>query len=145
MIHIRPALLDDLQLISSLLPDARSRDLQALIVPRHGATLLAHAGDQPAAIGRALRWKLGAEICDLAVLPAYRRRGIASALIRALLGWCADQNAAYVELTCTLDNAAALGLYQRFQFVPVRTLHIDSQPHMLLRLESLVLQDFRRD
>lgn len=145
MIHIRPALLDDLDFISSLLPDARSRDLNALIMPRHGVTLLAHAGDQPAGIGRALRWRTGAEICDLTVLPAYRRRGIASALLRALLRGCADHGAAFVELTCRRDNTAALALYTRFRFVPARTLHIDSQIHLLLRLESLVFEDFCRD
>lgn len=145
MIHIRPALFDDLPLISSLLPDGRSRDLKALITPAHGVTLLAHIGGQPAAIGRALRWKSGAEICDLTVLPAYRRYGIASAMMCGLLGWCADHGAAYVELTCSPDNTAALALYARFQFVPMRTLYLDSQPHLLLRLESLVLEDFRRD
>jgi ribosomal protein S18 acetylase RimI-like enzyme len=145
MIHIRPALLDDLDFISSLLPDARSRDLNALITPRHGVTLLAQVGDQPAGIARALHWRTGAEICDLNVLPAHRQRGIASALLRALLRWCADHGAAFVELTCSLDNTAALALYARFRFVPARTLHIDSQIHLLLRLESLVLEDFRRD
>lgn len=145
MIHIRPALLDDLELISSLLPDARSRDLKALIRPRHGVTLVAHAGDQPAAVGRALRWKTGAEICDLSVLPGYRQRGMGAALMRRLLRWCADEGADFVELTCRPDNSAALALYARFQFMPVRTLYLDSQPHLLLRLESLVLEDFRRD
>jgi ribosomal protein S18 acetylase RimI-like enzyme len=145
MIHVRPALLDDLEIISSLLPDARSRDLNALITPRHGVTLIAHVMDQPVAIGRALRWKTGAEICDLAVLPACRRRGIGSALMRALLVWCADHGAAYVEVTCSPDNTAALALYAGFRFAPVCTLHLDSRPHLLLRLESLVLEDFRRD
>lgn len=145
MIHVRPALLDDLNLISSLLPDARSRDLNALITPRHGVTLIAHVGGQPVAIGRSLRWKAGVEICDLAVLPAYRRRGIGTVLMRELLRWCADQGAAFVELTCTPDNRAALALYARFGFAPVRTLDIDFCRHLLLRLDLLVLEDFRRD
>jgi ribosomal protein S18 acetylase RimI-like enzyme len=50
-------------------------------------------------------------IHDLAVEPAYRRRGRAQALLRELLAWGAEQGATTVWLHVQTDNEPAMALY----------------------------------
>lgn len=56
-----------------------------------------------------------AEILNLTVDPAYRRRGVASALLAALIE--AAKGSIFLEVA--EDNAAALALYHRFGWEPV--------------------------
>ncbi|SFB77546.1 Acetyltransferase (GNAT) family protein [Nocardioides terrae] len=48
---------------------------------------------------------------NLSVEPAYRRRGLARAVLRELLGWGAEQGATTVWLHVQTDNEPALALY----------------------------------
>ena len=50
------------------------------------------------------------------VAPEHRRQGLASAVMRALLGWAAERGATTAYLQVLADNAAALGLYERLGF-----------------------------
>jgi ribosomal-protein-alanine N-acetyltransferase len=60
-----------------------------------------------------------AELQRIAVAPAYRRAGVASALIEALLDLTAGTEADRVLLEVREDNEAALGLYAQSGFVEI--------------------------
>jgi ribosomal protein S18 acetylase RimI-like enzyme len=147
MHRIRAVEPEDQHFISILLPDYPPRELGHVLKPIHGCTLVVvvEAPASVIAVGRVTRWKHGAELCDVAVDAAFRRRGIGSALVTALLRWCSQRQCTIIELTCRRDNAAAFALYERLGFRTVRTLVIDSQPHALMRLDSVVLEHFSRD
>lgn len=78
--------------------------------------VLAEADDQPVGFLSAFRppsdpaavfiWQLG-------VLPAYRRRGVAGALVRGLLARPACAGVRFVEATTTPGNAAVRALFRR--------------------------------
>lgn len=59
-----------------------------------------------------------AEMLTLAVRPAARRRGLASALVQAAVVALAQADAAVLHLEVAADNAAALALYARAGFTP---------------------------
>lgn len=59
-----------------------------------------------------------AEVLTLAVAPERRREGLASALLDAALRLAAQMGAARAFLEVAHDNHAAMGLYERAQFVP---------------------------
>ena len=70
----------------------------------------------PAVAGFAVAWVVGdveVQILELATLPSMRRRGVASALVRAALDLAP---AADANLECRASNAAALSLYAKFGF-----------------------------
>lgn len=58
-------------------------------------------------------------ISNVAVAPAYRRRGIASALLDALLRRAEEKELAFVSLEVRAGNAPAIALYERFGFAEV--------------------------
>ncbi|HAL11152.1 MAG TPA: ribosomal-protein-alanine N-acetyltransferase [Ruminococcaceae bacterium] len=58
-------------------------------------------------------------ITNVAVFPAYRRRGIAHALIKELLRRAGCLGLATVTLEVRAGNTAAIALYQKNNFVPV--------------------------
>lgn len=59
------------------------------------------------------------EITDLYVVPAFRRQGLARALVEALSGWFAEQGAEKVILSAAVDNAEAEGFWRALGFEPV--------------------------
>jgi ribosomal-protein-alanine N-acetyltransferase len=60
-----------------------------------------------------------AEILTVAVDPAIRKGGVGRDLLRAALAQAAAAGATRMFLEVDADNAAALALYARFQFVKV--------------------------
>ena len=56
---------------------------------------------------------------DLYVAPAWRRRGIAGALLDALRGECRSRGCKAWQVEVGADNAGAQALYRRFGFAPV--------------------------
>ncbi len=60
-----------------------------------------------------------AELQRIAVAPTYRRTGVASALVRALLGLADGTEVERVLLEVREDNEAALGLYAQSGFVEI--------------------------
>ena len=58
-------------------------------------------------------------ISNVAVAPDYRRQGVASALIRALLARAAERKLSFVTLEVRESNAPAIALYEGFGFAPV--------------------------
>jgi GNAT superfamily N-acetyltransferase len=75
-----------------------------------------------------VEWGRLGEIGDLYVLPDFRRRGIAGALIRAALQWCRAEGCSAVEVVITPEGEREHGLgrfYQRLGFAPTgRTLSL---------------------
>ncbi len=57
-----------------------------------------------------------ASITDVWVAPEHRRRGLALAVVGALLDWVAERGATTVQLQVVSDNVAALALYERLRF-----------------------------
>jgi len=53
------------------------------------------------------------QLDSIAVHPAARRQGVATALLRAILTWSARNNACHLALEVRAGNAAALALYQQ--------------------------------
>ena len=60
-----------------------------------------------------------AHITTVVVDPAFRRRGIATRLVRTLLGHAIDMGATAATLEVRAGNEAAHALYRRFGFAPV--------------------------
>lgn len=60
-----------------------------------------------------------AELQNLAVLPAYRRRGAAQAMLTALFAEARERNCESVFLEVAAGNEAAQALYRKNGFVPV--------------------------
>lgn len=60
-----------------------------------------------------------AEILTLAVMPAFRRRGLATALLQVVSAQAAQRNAAVLLLEVAVGNEAALALYARLGFAEV--------------------------
>jgi ribosomal-protein-alanine N-acetyltransferase len=58
-------------------------------------------------------------ICNVAVRPDSRRRGVASALLTELLKRCGEQGLSFVSLEVRRSNEAAVSLYAGFGFVSV--------------------------
>lgn len=58
-------------------------------------------------------------ISNVAVAPEHRRRGIADALIAALITRCEALSLAFVTLEVRRGNAPAIALYEKHGFVPV--------------------------
>ncbi len=58
-------------------------------------------------------------ISNVAVAPEYRRRGIADALISALIARCEALALAFVTLEVRRGNAGAVALYKKHGFLPV--------------------------
>jgi len=69
-------------------------------------------------IGYAVIWFTGpeGELGDLAVRSTWRRRGVASALLEAVVNEAADRGATEIYLEVRESNEAARGLYDRHGF-----------------------------
>ena len=79
-----------------------------------------------------------AEIDSLAVLPEYRRRGVARALMNALLRQLSRSRIRICSLVVRRSNKAAIGLYRGFGFARVRTIqsyYPDGEHGWLMRRE----------
>jgi ribosomal-protein-alanine N-acetyltransferase len=63
----------------------------------------------------------GGEIASLAVRRSYRKKGVATALLRAAIRKLRRAGVKAVWLTTRRENAAAIQLYQKLGFVRTRT------------------------
>ena len=55
-------------------------------------------------------------VANVAVLPEYRRRGIAGGLIRNAINICKENNADFLSLEVRVSNNAAIALYEKYGF-----------------------------
>jgi GNAT superfamily N-acetyltransferase len=90
-----------------------------------------------------VEWGRMAEIGDLYILPAFRRRGIARALIEAALGWSRNHGCSAVEVVITPDGEAShdlSGFYRRLGFAEtgrtISLMHLDN----ISRIGTMVMR-----
>ena len=57
-----------------------------------------------------------AQVCNIAVLPEYRRQGIAKQLIEEMLRLSAEKGCKYCELEVNTENEPAINLYKKCGF-----------------------------
>lgn len=60
-----------------------------------------------------------ADILTVAVLPAYRRKGIAREFMRQIEQWAIDREASAVMLEVEISNEAAIELYQSLGYMKI--------------------------
>ena len=92
---------------------------QELDLPFSRARVATPADDAATVAGYVVWWRVADEIhlLDVAVAPAYRRRGIGRLLVAAVLDDAGDAAARLVTLEVAADNAGALALYTGQGFV----------------------------
>jgi ribosomal-protein-alanine N-acetyltransferase len=83
--------------------------------------LIASVDGRIAGYGIACLTRHGAEIASLAARPVYRRRGVATALLRAMFRKVRRRSVKVVWLTVRRENAEAIRLYCRLGFVRTGT------------------------
>lgn len=95
----------------------RHRDAAVAVLEGPDEVGFVTLGDPAMARGRVSHVDDWAGISDVWVSPAHRRRGLAVAVLRALVDWAAERGATTVYLQVRGDNTAALALYDRLGFV----------------------------
>lgn len=80
---------------------------------------IATADEEPVGLLLARAVADEAEILTLAVLPHWRRRGVAHRLMEQLLAWATSVDAVRLFLEVAEDNVAARALYERSGFALV--------------------------
>lgn len=55
-------------------------------------------------------------ITNIAILPSYRRKGIASKLVKELINYCNENGISYMLLEVRTNNFPAQKLYEKFGF-----------------------------
>ena len=124
---LRPAGAFDLDLLAALhegsfnagwdRPWSRSSFAELLALP--GAFgLLAARGNQPVGFGLTLAAADEVELLLLAILPPYRRQGLAGLLLQGLLQAAAMAGAKRAVLEVAAPNAAAIACYRQAGFTP---------------------------
>lgn len=91
------------------------RGILQRIGPRTGFAAV-RLGDQPVAVGLGVVERGWLGLFSLVTHPNYRRRGVATSLIYALVGWGQTHQASQVYLQVMTDNTPALALYDRLGF-----------------------------
>ncbi len=81
-------------------------------------TLFAFCGERTVGLVSAVCAADECDITDVAVLPAFRRRGIAAALLRELFTRLRAGGTRHVYLEVRESNAPAIALYRSFAFSP---------------------------
>jgi ribosomal protein S18 acetylase RimI-like enzyme len=122
-VHIRPAGRPDVPAVLALWVRARSpaavtpdtsEAVERLLATLPGSLLVAEHGPQAALVGALVaawdRWR--GNMYRLAVDPAHRRRGIATALVRAGEAHLRAQGAARISALVAHEEADAVGLWQ---------------------------------
>ena len=121
---IRPAGLPDLDALCVLSADALEtawdrHSLEADLSGGVARILLCEIDGIPAGFVHWWRLPDEAEIMNVAVAPAYRRRGIAADLLQHMLEQAGREGAAAAFLEVSENNTAARQLYARAGFRPV--------------------------
>lgn len=93
---------------------------EAALKERHARFRVARSPDG-SVVGYLIAWFVfdEAEIANVAVVPTARRRGIARALLEAILAEARTSHVARVFLEVRESNSAARGLYGSMGFMPI--------------------------
>jgi len=106
------------------------------------STMVGEAGGAIVAYGVLMMGPGEAQVLNLTVAPAARRRGLARVLLRRFLDDALRLGAAQCFLEVRLSNAAAIALYRAEGFVPVarRAAYYPAVPGTGAREDALVLR-----
>jgi ribosomal protein S18 acetylase RimI-like enzyme len=110
---------------------------QRNVLNRRGLGLVVIMDAQIIGFAQLTLWSRAAEISDVVIAPAWRSRGIGTALITRLIDTAREMAHDTVEIGVALSNPHALRLYRRLGFTDGRTLTLDlgSGPEPVLYLE----------
>ena len=143
MISIRRVVPADLTAILRLEKQCFARDAWHrdqfsgyLVQPERSVFLLAAVNTVVTAYVIAYHTASRAEIDSIAVSKAHRGNGIAAALLRRSMNTLRRRGLTSVFLNVRLDNEAAIGLYRKLSFEPVRrveTYYEDQAPALRMR------------
>ena len=78
-----------------------------------------------------------AHLISIGVLSEHRRKGAGVALLKTLIGWLKERNAAELWLEVNAENSAAIRFYEQFGFGKVMVLenyYADGSPALRMRL-----------
>ncbi len=103
--------------------DARKAEVRRAMfsrVPSPAAYVLVELDGQPAAVGLGVLERGHVGVFNMATHPEFRRRGAATAVLRALAAWGRAQGAWVMYLQVAEENGGARSVYGRFGF---RTLY----------------------
>jgi ribosomal protein S18 acetylase RimI-like enzyme len=100
-----------------------------------GLPLIALHGQTPIGHAQLLLYPSGAEIADVGVASAWRRRGVATRLVETLLAAADYAGLPRVELGVEAANEEALALYGRLGFRLCRKVILPGQPQPAIILE----------
>jgi ribosomal-protein-alanine acetyltransferase len=110
---------------SSFGRDAWNREqfLDYLAQPNRSVFVVATVDDKVVGYALAFHSRIRAEIDSLAVAPAQRGKGVASALMKRVIGVLRRRGHSDVSLSVRITNTAAIRLYQKLGFQKVRRLN----------------------
>lgn len=152
--QLRPALLSDAEALSALDALAYEASGHRPYTAKEFSEMLSHnyyslwvAHDQETLTGYALGCicEDGFEVMSIGVLPAYRRRGLASRLLKRLAYDGGVLGAKHCFLEVSHTNAAAKSLYEKFGFSQVglrKKYYIDGSDALVLEAKLPFLEPF---
>lgn len=119
VLRIQPAVLEDAAAIGDLpgLGASTLRLLEHDLAAPGRCCLVARVDDEVVGYAAGLLQLDVAHVLDVAVAVEHRRRGVATALVAALMERVRDDGAAAVTLEVRAGNAAGQALYRRLGFV----------------------------
>ena len=88
--------------------------------------LLGRIGDRAAGVAIAAVYGSTAMVHAVEVSPAFRRQGLANAIMAGTCRWAVDHGATQLGVLVTRDNAAAIALYSGLGLRPVAAYHYRS-------------------
>lgn len=124
-IMVRPARSEDLVTLADLEEQAFGENAwgkEALLreLERHDAALFcALLGDQPVGYAGIRRVLDEGYVNNIAVLPEWRRQGVGTALVEALVRYGREQQLSFITLEARVSNLGAIALYQKCGFQDV--------------------------
>lgn len=103
-----------------------------------GVVALTQESGAVCGFGQMLLWPTCAEISDLVVAPAQRRKGYGTALVQYMSRAAREMHAPCIEIGAAVANAGAVALYRRLGFLDSHTLTLNlngtHEPVLFLRL-----------
>lgn len=120
VLELTPALLDGVAEIESLtFHEPWSKQALMLLCADGAFGVAAVEEEKVLAYGGMLTVLNEGQITNVATHPAYRRKGLAAAVMEALLAGARSRGLAEITLEVRESNFAAIALYQRFGFTTV--------------------------
>lgn len=97
------------------------------IEPAAGYALAKVVGE-PVGVGVSVMERGWAGLFSFATATSHRRRGIGTAVLRAIIEWAGKTGAPSMYLQVLANNAGAIAFYRRFGFAPAYAYHYRWQP-----------------